>query len=1167
MRHPFGGRPKSLVFYVYVALWLLVTTRSAQAQRDLKDIPPPDPELERATLQLPEGFEVNLFAADPAIAKPIQMNFDPQGRLWIAMSEVYPHIKPGQEANDKILILEDTDGDGRSDSTKVFVDGLLIPTGVAPGDGGAYVANSTQLLHFADSDGDGLADRKKVVLSGFGTEDTHHILHTLRWGPDGRLYFNQSIYIHSHIETPWGVRRLNGGGIWRFFPPADELEVHARGFINTWGHHFDAVGQSFATDGAGGEGINYVIPGAAYVTAVGAPRTLPGLNPGSPKYCGLEIVSGRQLPADWQGNLITADFRGHRVCRFRVVDDGAGFASKQLGDLVSSNHVAFRPIDIKMGPDGAIYIADWYNPIIQHGEVDFRDPRRDHTHGRIWRITYKGNAAVPRPAIVSADVPTLFAQLNAPEGWTREQTRRELQERGPVLKPQLDAWVASLSSDDTHADSQRLEALWIYESWNTPAVDLLNRVIASASPQIRAAGMRVLSHWSEQIPDAQQKLAVSVLDPHPRVRLEAVRGLSRIRQPSSIVLAMRAFDQLMDPFLDYALWLAARDLQDVWVSEIASGGLAFDGPHHLYFAVNATDARGALPAVLRALQQTDLPEDQTDRLLQLVARMGGATESAKIFQDAVSLVDSDPERATRLLSVLEAAGRQRGVKPQGDLVPPLQQLLRHSSEEVQLAAIHCAGAWQVTPLRPELTRAAVSGDQNPAVRTAAYSSLSEIGGPESEMLLLEQSRTATPLALRAEALIVLIPLDAKSAAGELSRLLNETTDTQTVSRVFETFLSQKNGMALLAAGLAKDGMPADAAKVALRLVNASGRPDAALVANLSKTAGMTGQPRKLSPAEMEMWVARVQQSGNAAHGEEVFRREAISCLKCHAVGGAGGRVGPDIVSLGGSAQVDYLVESLFDPNAKVKENYHTLVVVDQAGKIYSGVKTGQTDTDLILRDAEDREIRIPLDSIDEQAVGVSLMPAGLGDRLTQQELTDLVRFLSEVGRTPQFKISPRQLARRWEVMQPTKQAQDRLRRTRDATAASDDATYIWKPIYSRVNGQLPIAELPILSIRNKSAPGERHKAFVRAEFEVSTPQPAESEHAQQIVLTVNKVVGLDGWLDGETVELSPEMHLAVTPGRHRLTLAIDTDERDSDLQLELLSEPNSSAAVRWIIGQ
>ena len=227
-------------------LLLALVPSAALAQRDAK-VPDPDPELERKTFIVAPGFEVNLYAADPLLAKPIQMNFDPQGRLWVASSEIYPQIKPGEKANDKIIVLEDADGDGKAEKTTVFADGLLIPTGVEPGDGGAYVANSTELLHLRDTNGDGKADRTRVVLSGFGTEDTHHIIHTFRWGHDGNLYFNQSVYIHSHVETPHGVRRLNAGGVWQYRPETARLEVFARGFWNTWGHHFDRFGQSFLT--------------------------------------------------------------------------------------------------------------------------------------------------------------------------------------------------------------------------------------------------------------------------------------------------------------------------------------------------------------------------------------------------------------------------------------------------------------------------------------------------------------------------------------------------------------------------------------------------------------------------------------------------------------------------------------------------------------------------------------------------------------------------------------------------------------------------------------------------------------------------------------------------------------------------------------------------------
>ena len=204
-----------------VALLLLAGTVSAQ--RDLKNVPVPDVRAELDAFELADGFEVNLFAADPLVVKPIQMNWDERGRLWICGSSIYPHIRPGQKADDKIVILEDTDGDGRADKHTVFADDLHIPTGILPGDGGVYVANSTEILHLRDTDGDDRADERRVLLSGFGVEDAHHLIHTFRWGMDGHLYFNQSIYTHSHVETPWGVRLL-----------ASASGVAGAGGLRTW---------------------------------------------------------------------------------------------------------------------------------------------------------------------------------------------------------------------------------------------------------------------------------------------------------------------------------------------------------------------------------------------------------------------------------------------------------------------------------------------------------------------------------------------------------------------------------------------------------------------------------------------------------------------------------------------------------------------------------------------------------------------------------------------------------------------------------------------------------------------------------------------------------------------------------------------------------------------
>ncbi len=273
------------------------------AQRELTDIPKPDPVAERAAMVLGEGIEVELFASDPMFAKPIHSNFDPLGRLWVASSSVYPQIAPGEIADDKVFVLEDTDQDGRADKSTVFADKLLIPTGILPALDGksVYVAASTQLLLLKDIDNDGKADVREIVLSGFGTEDTHHLLHTLRWGPDGWLYMNQSIYIHSHVETPWGTKHLDGGGIWRYHPETQRLEVVSKGLVNPWGHVFDPVGQHFATDGAGGEGINYTFPGSVFMTSPAPSVGCPALILAARSIVALRYSAAPTFPKNFKG--------------------------------------------------------------------------------------------------------------------------------------------------------------------------------------------------------------------------------------------------------------------------------------------------------------------------------------------------------------------------------------------------------------------------------------------------------------------------------------------------------------------------------------------------------------------------------------------------------------------------------------------------------------------------------------------------------------------------------------------------------------------------------------------------------------------------------------------------------------------------------------------------
>ncbi|MBY0525552.1 MAG: HEAT repeat domain-containing protein [Gemmataceae bacterium] len=1121
----------------------------ASAQKNAQP-PDPDPELERKSFIVADGFEVNLFAADPLLAKPIQMNFDAAGRLWVACSEVYPQIKPGQKANDKVLILEDTKGMGKADKVTIFADGLLIPTGVEPGDGGAYVADSTDILHFSDPDTKGKARKKRVVLSGFGTEDTHHIIHTFRWGPEGMLYFNQSVYIHSHVETPHGPRRLNAGGIWQLRPDSLKLEVFCRGFWNTWGHHFDRWGQSFATDGAGDGGIHLVVPGASYAAATGGSKLLPGLNPGSPKYCGLEILSGRHLPEEWRGNMIANDFRAHRVCRFVVREDGSGFASQQKADLIKTNHAAFRPIDVKMGPDGAIYIADWYNPIIQHGEVDFRDPRRDLTHGRIWRVTAKGRPLVERPKLVDAKTPELLEALKAPEDWTRHFAKRVLKERGAkAVLPDLTAWVQKLDAADPQFEHHLLEALWTFQSLDVVEPKLLARLLQAKDHHARAAAVRALALWHTRLSNPVELLAVRIADDHPEVRLEAVRALGQIPGPRSAEIAMQALDRPTDRFIDYALYLTLRELAPDWLPALQKGTLDFGGnPQHLVVALQAIGAKEGVAPLVALLKSGKIVPEREESALLLIAALGGPPELTLVFDKALAREGNPAARQVKLLVALEqAAGK--GVVPTGDR-ERLAPLLKSENETVRASALRLAGSWKLQKLQPELLAFAKAAESSVVVRQAAIDGLAAM---TDRATLADLAAKEHPLALRRMAVIALSTLDTERAAALAVEVL--AGGEGDASDVFTAFIDRKNGVALLAKALADKKLPADVAKVGVRAVRATGRDSPALIEALTKAGNLTNLKRELTAEELAQLVAEVQKTGNAARGEGVFRRKDQVCLKCHAIAGAGGQVGPDLTSIGASAQIDYLIESILLPNKVLKEGYHSLIVTTTAGKIHTGIKVRESKTELVLRDAEDREITIGIKEIDERANGPSLMPEGLSDPLTRAELVDLVRFLSELGKVGPYAVSQARVVRRWQALEPTDKGKELLRSTQIGSAASNDPVLIWGSAYSHVSGALPLDAVPAVKYRNDTAA----HGFLRCQLDVTT--------GGKVKLLLNSMTGLTAWLDGVPLEIGEAMTLDLKPGVHTLTLALDLEKRRDGLRLELDDVPNSPARVRIVGGK
>ena len=540
-------------------------------------------------------FEVNLFAGEeqfPDIANPIQMRWDSQGRLWVSCSTTYPHVYPGKEPNDKLVILEDTDGDGKADQSTVFADDLHVPLSFAFGDGGVYVSEQPNLTFLKDTDGDNKADIHQVVLSGFGTEDSHHSLHDFAWTPDGDLIFRESIFHHSQVETPYGPVRQQNSGWFRYQPRTHRLlsfgTYHS---TNPWGVSFDDWGQHMASHPVYAEAFHSLDP--PYPLQHPRPTGLQAYS----GVCGHHQVDFPTFPDELQGGFIKVRYKPtNRVEIHKWIEGNYGYKEEYVSDLLFSTNLSFIPVDLQWGPRGALYVCDWYNPIKGHAQYSLRDPRRDRDSGRIWRITAKNKPLQEPPKFSDASINELLELLKRPESRVRDWARRELRQRHPnSVLDALDNWVEDLSHADPRFDHHRMEAIWMYRGMGlvglpestspSPAAmnaaqtvsrpesiqraaSVLRQLLSSDDHHTRAAATKQLRYFHPHLSDATTLLARSANDPSGLVRMQAAIAATYIGTQDALVAMLQVFNHPRDEHLQYAITcaLGSRTLRPHWES-------------------------------------------------------------------------------------------------------------------------------------------------------------------------------------------------------------------------------------------------------------------------------------------------------------------------------------------------------------------------------------------------------------------------------------------------------------------------------------------------------------------------------------------------------------------------------------------------------------------------
>ena len=486
-------------------------------------------------LETPAGYKIELFASEkefPDLANPVQLSFDNKGRLWVAVMPTYPHYRPGDpKPNDKLIILEDTDGDNKADKQTIFADNLHIPVGFEFAPEGVYVSQGTNLKLYTDTNGDDQADKEEIILSGFDDHDTHHVISAFCADPSGAIYMGEGVFLHTNVETSYGPVRGTNGGFYRYSPQRRHLERTSQVPIpNPWGIAFDEWGQNIYAE-TSGPAVRWMLPesiksryGQGNDKAADLVREEDKVRPTS----GLEFISSRHFPDEVQGDLLinnTIGFLGMR--QHKYLEKGTGFQLEMRHDLVKGDDQNFRPVDMEFAPDGSLYFVDWHNVLIGHMQHNARDPLRDHVHGRIYRITYPSRPLVEPAEVAGASITTLLDNLKLPEYRTRYRTRRELRSRDTdKVLAAINTWVDQLDQKDERYEHHLLEALWV--TWGLNKVDaaLLQQLLDATDYKARAAAVRVLRYAGHQINNQADLLIKAAGDTNGRVRLEALAAAS-----------------------------------------------------------------------------------------------------------------------------------------------------------------------------------------------------------------------------------------------------------------------------------------------------------------------------------------------------------------------------------------------------------------------------------------------------------------------------------------------------------------------------------------------------------------------------------------------------------------------------------------------------------------
>jgi putative heme-binding domain-containing protein len=930
-------------------------------------------------MQLPPGFKIECVAHEPDLINPTSFTFDDQGRIWVTESIEYPRADAGP-GHDKVKILESTRHDGNFDKVTIFADNLNIPCGALIGNGGLYVTNSPDILFYPDAAVTGKATKPQVILAGFGRFDRHELPNSLTWGPDGWLYGMNGVFNPATI-TNAGVTYNFTCGIWRWHPQSKNFELFAQGTSNPWGLDYNRQGDWFVSCCV----IDHLfqLTQSGYYQRQGGPyppatRPLPSITTAGHQaaaYAGLCIYDADVFPEDYRGTLIMGNLHGSALNHDLLQRNGATY--KQLGapDFLQANDKWFMPVAEKIGPDGCLYLIDWYDRYHCYQDAG-RDPHGvDRERGRIYRISYNDAPFYKPFDLQKASTEELLKLLDSPNVWWRRTAQRILNEK---FTPEMVPALEQLALDPAGKNNAHMHALWLLTTRHVLSPQFHLKVLASADEPTRNWGVRAAGEMGEVSAEVFEKLKQLAADPSPDVRCQIAVAAGRLHTPDGVPLLIELLHNAAnagDPIIPTIIYNNLTPLLKTRGGEIV-GLLDNDA------AAKAAFSDTVIPwlhSAFNTLART--PAQIADTARKALADPGSGQKLASTLRDVIDGFDNSGVKPADRGQYFDQSMREH-----------LASLSAKESDPARLPATVIA-LWWSDPTAAAYARTVVSDTTaDAATRSMLMKALAGQNSADNVPSFAAFLRdNKAPVRLRLIAANALGTMDDPAAAAVLVDTYGTAEPADLKPIIIDALSQSKAGSGALLSAVSDKKIPlGQVTENHARRI--AGYNDPALSKQLAATWGTIRNernPERIAVAEKYKKIILSHPPGNPLVGQKVF---AAKCMQCHTIYGKGGDVGPDITGVGRD-NLDLVLSNVLDPNLVVGKPYYQWVAKLKNGTSASGMLAEESDKQIVLKDGTQRLTISRQDIVKLKETALSMMPEGLESTMSEQEFIDLVSFL------------------------------------------------------------------------------------------------------------------------------------------------------------------------------